>query len=129
MIADVVTVFGDRLDVVGELIDPLLDEEEGTFDLVFIENIEQGVCLLVAPCRVKGDGADLLGGINIVDRDLPRFSRGVDRLARCLGGDRDRRDADQHTGEQDYQLFLCQYHKRHTITDIWYDKMIENIPQ
>ena len=53
MVADVVTVVGDRLDVVGIFVDPLLDEEEGAFDLVFIEDLEQGVCLLIAPCRSK----------------------------------------------------------------------------
>ena len=42
MVADVVTVVGDRLDVVGVFVDPLLDEEEGAFDLVFIEDLEQG---------------------------------------------------------------------------------------
>ena len=106
VVAYVVTARGNLFDVIGILIHPLFDEKKGAFDLVFVKDIEQGICLFVAPCRVKGQGADLFIGVHIVDRDFARLADGRDHLIRCCSRHYQRDRADQHAGEQ-YRQFAA----------------------
>ena len=83
VVADIVTSRGDLFDAVGVAVDPLLHEEEGAFHTIFIEDIQQGIGLLVAPRRVKGYGADLFLSIHVVYRDKALAVHRRDHLAGC----------------------------------------------
>ncbi len=97
VVADIVTALRDFLYVVGIFVNPVADEEECRLDVIFVENIEQLLCLLVAPRRIKGDRDAVVVRFHAVYRVFLRLGGGLHRLDG--GGDRDgcRQCADQKT--------------------------------
>lgn len=81
------------------LIHPVAHHEKGGLDVVFAQNVDEGLGVLVAPCGVEADGADLLLPFHRVDGKLPLGGGGADEA----GASHDHENTGGHQRRQDQQ--------------------------
>jgi uncharacterized membrane protein len=75
VVADVVTLFGNLLYVVRVFVNPVANQKERAFDVVFVKNFKQAFGLLVAPSGIKGESHLLFACVNAVNRDFMLFAQ------------------------------------------------------
>ena len=71
MIHDFVARVGQRLDGFRVFLRPVPDNEEGRMGLVFVQNVDQHLRILVSPCGVKRDRRHLVFPLHRINRQLP----------------------------------------------------------
>ena len=82
VIAQVVPVSQNRFDIFRERADPATGHEKGDFYIVFPENGEDILRVLISPGSIEGKRNPGFGGVDTVDRQLP-VTYGV---AGCMQG-------------------------------------------
>ena len=87
------------------LIHPVTHHEEGGLDVVFAQNVNEHLSVLVAPCGVEADGTDLLLPLHRVDGKLPLGGGGADEAGAShghenTGGHQRRQDQQQRATAQ-----------------------------
>ena len=60
----------ERFHRLGIFIHPIADHEKGGLDIVFGQNVDQSLRILVAPGCVKGDGADFFVPFHAINGEL-----------------------------------------------------------
>ena len=81
------------------LIHPVTHHEEGGLDVVFAQNVNEHLSVLVAPCGVEADGTDLLLPLHRVDGKLSLGGGGADEA----GASHDHENTGGHQRRQDQQ--------------------------
>ena len=70
VVHDLMARRGQGPDGLGVFVDPLPDDEEGGADVVAGQDVDERLCVLVAPGGVEGETDDLVGTVDGIDGQI-----------------------------------------------------------